>query len=152
MLELEMIAEALQKFWWLLTIFASLIVIAYRVRAHEKVVYDERGEVVFISKNADRQHWADQEVKNKVFLEALKVIKHAQCPEHYPCTEKLSRIESTQQGNIMKLNALDESAKETKAVRKDIFQAIDSIRISIAGMASDMSHLKEKINDLKEAR
>ena len=118
------------------TLIGSLAVALYRVRVHHKVLFDEGGELKFIT----------VQQKKEIMTEATK---HDFCPVHTASMEILTKVNLTQTNNITRLNGLEETIKDSNRSREKIFEALNMLNVNVATLIANTQNMANDIQELK---
>jgi len=114
------------------TFIGSLAIALYRVRVHHKVLFDEKGELNFVTPKQ------------------LENVRHETCPVHQASMDMLKEVGLIQKGNIQRMNNFEETTKEAHKSRENIQEILHSLNIQIATILANTNNMASDIQELKK--
>jgi hypothetical protein len=114
------------------TLIGSLAIALYRVRIHHKIIFDDKGELNFVT------------------VQKQKDTAHDFCPVHNQSMEILTKVNLTQANNITRLNGLEETIKEASRSREKVSELLNSLNVNMATLIANMSNMASDIQELKK--
>jgi len=149
---LEEILDSVNKLTWLLSLSALCGILIHQVRLIYKAVFNNEGEVKFVSKRDNLAQLAKQNEKNKEMEASLKETRHEKCPWHDDAMQLPIDLKTQQQMNMLRLGRLEHDAEDSRREKEEMHKKLTQICINTGAIMAEQKSMAEDIKELKERR
>jgi len=152
--EAELFIKSLYDIKLAIAFISFLVLMAYRVRIHHKVLFGPGGQLNFVTvaeKNqVVKEERETQGKENKRMEEKLAVARQEECPLHGGCEETTAKIKLQQGLNMQKIILLEADLKEGKEIRDDMSKKLSTICLNVNTLLTNQDHFKDSLKELKQ--
>ena len=152
--EAELFIKSLYDIKLAIAFISFLVLMAYRVRIHHKVLFGPGGQLNFVTVAEKNriiiEERESQGKENKRMGERITEARHEECPVHKISMEIVAGTKTQQGLNVQKLTILEEFVKESRIQREEMNKKLSTICLNINTLLINQEYFKTDLQELKK--